>query len=549
MLRVRAFLCVVLFAVGWAAPAGALRPAARAGAWAPPVDAPVTRRFAPPATRYGPGHLGVDYAVARGTAVRAAGPGVVAFAGVIAGAVHVVVAHDGGLRTSYSFLTDATVHRGETVALGDVVGHAGATGANHDGRVVHFGLRVGETYIDPLSLFRPPDLSKVVHLAPSRDPALASVAAERRGVLAGLARHVGAVGRAVVGAVAGAARGTVRVLGDAVVVSADVAQRIERLLGRGLPAVPELAALLETMRWFPVAADALQVARRLVQWAASLSSCDHHAPDADGTGGSGHEVMVVAGIGSHRTAGGASTDLPVERLGYDPAEARSFSYARDGGAYGPRDTLIPIEQAAHRLGDQLRAMQRANPGREVDLIAHSQGGVVALAFLALEYDPADRSLPPLGTVVTLSSPLGGAPLATLASFVGTTAPGRQLLEHFTLNGPSLRELREHSHLLDRLDGAPLPAVVDLTTIGAAGDYVVPATRAHRDGAASFDADPLTVSPHSAVVRDAAALRAVRAALEHRAMPCQSLGEAIDAALFPVVIEHVEGSVLDAVGRP
>jgi hypothetical protein len=232
--------------------------------------------------------------------------------------------------------------------------------------------------------------------------------------------------------------------------------------------------------------------------------------------------------------------LPVGKLGYAPDEVAYYSYAADGGAYGPGDTLIPIEQAAARLADQLRAMQRADPGREVDLVAHSQGGVVVLAFLALVYDPSDRTLPPLGTTVTLSSPLHGAPLATLANLVASTDRGRALLERFHLAGPSLHDLEAHSDLLDRLDGAPLPEVVELTTVGAAGDYVVPATRAHRHGAAQFDADPLAPSPHGAVLNDPGALRAVRAALEGRRMPCQSLGEAMASALFPTVITRIEG---------
>src|SRR5262249_11693323 len=37
--------------------------------------------------------------------------------------------------------------------------------------VLHFGLRVGDTYVDPMTLFRPVDLAKVVHLAPADDPA------------------------------------------------------------------------------------------------------------------------------------------------------------------------------------------------------------------------------------------------------------------------------------------------------------------------------------------------------------------------------------------
>ena len=57
--------------------------------------------------------------------MRAANAGEVTFAGSVAGSLHVVVAHGGGLRTSSSFLATITVRRGQRVARGDVVGTAG----------------------------------------------------------------------------------------------------------------------------------------------------------------------------------------------------------------------------------------------------------------------------------------------------------------------------------------------------------------------------------------------------------------------------------------
>jgi hypothetical protein len=47
-----------------------------------------------------------------------------------------------------------------------VIGTTGGRGEQHDGSVLHVGVRVGDTYIDPMQLFGPPDLAAVVHLAP-----------------------------------------------------------------------------------------------------------------------------------------------------------------------------------------------------------------------------------------------------------------------------------------------------------------------------------------------------------------------------------------------
>ena len=82
-------------------------------------------------------------------------------------------------------------------------------------------------------------------------------------------------------------------------------------------------------------------------------------PAADGTGGSAHRVMVVAGINSSGAAWdrGPTVDLDVDALGYHAAEGevRYFSYAADGGRY----TQGRHPPADPRLG---RAARRAAPG-------------------------------------------------------------------------------------------------------------------------------------------------------------------------------------------
>ena len=157
--------------------------------WVRPVAGGIVRPFDAPRSRFGAGHLGVDLAAPSESGSAPAGPGVVSFAGSVAGALHVVVAHAGNLRTSYSFLSTIAVRRGERVASGDVVGTTGGVGAGHDGSVLHFGLRSGDTYIDPMLLLRPVDLATVVHLAPTTiPPRPASGSSERRGLVAGLVR-------------------------------------------------------------------------------------------------------------------------------------------------------------------------------------------------------------------------------------------------------------------------------------------------------------------------------------------------------------------------
>lgn len=127
--------------------------AADSGPWGWPVTGPreVARGFDPPASRYGTGHRGVDLPAAAGSAVLASAAGRVSYAGLLAGRGVVVVTH-GGLRTTYEPVA-AAVRVGAVVSQGEVVGqleagHSGCPAA----ACLHWGLRRGEEYLDPVRL-------------------------------------------------------------------------------------------------------------------------------------------------------------------------------------------------------------------------------------------------------------------------------------------------------------------------------------------------------------------------------------------------------------
>jgi murein DD-endopeptidase MepM/ murein hydrolase activator NlpD len=135
-----------------AAPAA---PAAGQGYRLPLAGTPtVTRPFEPPPRPWLAGHRGVDLAGAPGEQVLAAGAGVVAFAGVVAGVGVLSIDHPDGLRTTYQPVT-ALVTVGQVVGAGEVVG---LLLAGHPGCPVaaclHWGARRGAEYLDPLSLLR-----------------------------------------------------------------------------------------------------------------------------------------------------------------------------------------------------------------------------------------------------------------------------------------------------------------------------------------------------------------------------------------------------------
>jgi murein DD-endopeptidase MepM/ murein hydrolase activator NlpD len=138
--------------------------------WSPPVDGPVVRGFQAPTRPFGPRHLGLDYAVPPGTAVRAAGDGVVAFAGRVGrAALAVAVDHAGARRTTYAYLRRVAVRPGAPVRRGDVLGDSGAAGPGHGPGVVHFGYRGNGEAQDPAVLFAAPPPPRI-SLAPLDRP-------------------------------------------------------------------------------------------------------------------------------------------------------------------------------------------------------------------------------------------------------------------------------------------------------------------------------------------------------------------------------------------
>lgn len=119
---------------------------------------PVVRRFDIPPHDWLPGHRGVDLGGVARQPVLASGNGVVAFEGEVAGKPVVSVDHPGGLRTTYEPVR-ASVPVGHRVVRGEVLGalepgHPGCSTA-----CLHWGLRRGREYLDPLGL---------IHFAPLR---------------------------------------------------------------------------------------------------------------------------------------------------------------------------------------------------------------------------------------------------------------------------------------------------------------------------------------------------------------------------------------------
>ena len=141
----------------------ALPPGAGPPAWTPPIAPLVVERpFQAPAGPYSPGHRGVDLAAAPGTVVRAPAAGTVRFAGRVAGKAVVSVEHAHpilgrtGWRTTYEGV-QPSVEAGDRIRTGEPLGVVIRDGHSAG---IHWGLKNGRLYADPMMMLRRPVVLK-----------------------------------------------------------------------------------------------------------------------------------------------------------------------------------------------------------------------------------------------------------------------------------------------------------------------------------------------------------------------------------------------------
>jgi murein DD-endopeptidase MepM/ murein hydrolase activator NlpD len=123
-------------------------------AWVHPNPAAqVTSCFGP---RWGRLHAGVDLAAPNGTAIVAAGAGVVVRAGEAGGyGIAVLIDHGNGYLTHYGHLSAVTVTAGQRVVAGQQIGDEGSTG-HSTGPHLHFEVHQGyfQNPVEPTAWMR-----------------------------------------------------------------------------------------------------------------------------------------------------------------------------------------------------------------------------------------------------------------------------------------------------------------------------------------------------------------------------------------------------------
>ncbi|MGI9033162.1 MAG: peptidoglycan DD-metalloendopeptidase family protein [Acidimicrobiales bacterium] len=561
MRRVALALAAVVLAVLVVrpAPVAAAPTTSPSVAYRPPVSGPVVDAYRPPPRPWDAGNRGIDYATVAGARVAAAADGEVVFAGPVAGALHVVLLHADGIRTSYSFLDSIAVHRGDRVRQGQTVGTSGDR--------LHFGARAGDDYIDPATLFGsgPPD----VYLVPDEQRRPATEARERAGLLqslVGLAkRAAGASAEGVNWARDQGGEAARAAVSGAVAAGQSAAEVWTAQLSGQLE---ELHGLLDYANDLNPAAIAYRELSVVSRWNQQKNHCTSASviPPPLATR---HIAVTVAGFDStsennmDKKKRAAIDHVDTAALGYAEADVMRFSYA--GGTianspYNGRVTSQDIRVSGRRLRQLLERVGQENPGVPVDIIAHSEGSIVAREALAQESDKGDPALPPLNSMVLIGAPNQGADLATAGVMLGKStvgAVGEKLYSALRpgeadITGPAMHQLAETSTLLARLNRTPLPPGLHVTSIGARTDPVVPGRRTFLAGADNIVVDSGGgVHTHDQIPGSAAATREINLALHGMAPTCQTLADmmADEAVSESITVgEDVLGRGLWAAGR-
>ncbi|MGI8686418.1 MAG: peptidoglycan DD-metalloendopeptidase family protein [Acidimicrobiales bacterium] len=498
----------------------------------PPVAAPIVDSFRPPATPYGPGNVGIDYTTAPGTPVAAAAAGQVVFAGRVGAELHVVVLHADGIRTSSSFLASVAVRRGQQVAAGQTLGTTGLS--------LHFGARAGDAYLDPLVLFGAGTGPVVVRLVPDLR-VMGSEADER----SSLRRFLGAVTSGVAGVsgtAVGWARDGVVAVGTGVVAVGD---GVVALGAGALDTAEELQAWVDAVVPFSPASF-VRLASGMEEWWSRRHTCTPSGVRPPRPPGR-RRVVLVAGLGSTSDRGAGVDGVDTTALGYAPGDVQRFSYK--GGttaesAYSAADTQVDIAASARRLRDLLERLVAAEPGVPVDVIAHSQGGLVSRVALG------PRPPPGVEHLITLATPHQGADLATVLDLAATTPKGALVEEGVSRLGvsgidptsTSVRQLSETSAFLRELNAQPLPEGVRVTSIAGRADVVVPAPRAHLRGATNAVVTVDGLHEHPLVPGAPAATREMTLALAGMAPTCEGFLDAVADAVVGETIAAAEDTL-------
>ncbi|HEX2240306.1 MAG TPA: hypothetical protein VHJ82_04100, partial [Actinomycetota bacterium] len=251
-------------------------------------------------------------------------------------------------------------------------------------------------------------------------------------------------------------------------------------------------------------------------------------------------AVAVAGLGSQTSTrvDAAMYEHGPEALGYPGRRVYRFSYRSPDGPrghapYTRTDTFGDITIAAGRLAELLARIARRHPGRAVDLIAHSQGGVVARTFLSMSARSWDPRLPRVEHLVTFATPHSGAPLAGgVEGLDNETFTGGFVLDglsHWARRGGpvpdprsvAVSQLSPDSALVNWMATEDVSFGTRVLALGTPNDLVVPADRSLWRGKPGHIVPPAGIWGHDEIVASPIAQALARNFLSDGAPACSS----------------------------
>jgi hypothetical protein len=299
-----------------------------------------------------------------------------------------------------------------------------------------------------------------------------------------------------------------------------------------------------------------------------------------------HVVIAVAGI---RTQSKSIDEMSAlyqdswwKDLGYNESDVYFFSYKgrpknnakspRAGSfefhePYSRQDTYQPIEESALKLSQQIQAIQKAHPGRKIDIVAHSQGGAVSQYYLANLYRPdraplrSQKTSPHVANFVSISSPHLGTPGATGYATLTDSWHGRETylgiektVERLGLpkgSADSSIQLNPDSDFIKDAVRDWNAKKVNATTITTPLDVAVIPKYTRLEGAQHYTVwiDPFDAKPlghHGTVVGMPETKAIVYNALRGTPSRCTGFMNAISDEITGEAIGHTESGLLKAI---
>ena len=243
-------------------------------------------------------------------------------------------------------------------------------------------------------------------------------------------------------------------------------------------------------------------------------------------------AVAIGGITSEYPGAGQPEVYAVPgALGYPAERVFRFSYSGDD-TYERQDTFEDLRVVGGRLRDLLVEIGRRWPGRDVDLIAHSQGGLVARSYLKDHAASWDPETPSIDHLITFASPHQGAPLAgeiddlekTMSGTVAMAAMAQVATRSGYVpdpHGVSTQQMRPGSEFLRDLAQEDVLYGTRVLTLAMPYDFIVPANHARYPGQLNRVVPGKLGLHHRMVVESPLAMGLARSFLRDAPEPCRT----------------------------